>query len=79
MKKLTQEYLDDYNTLYGWEYNEMCRFIENFSKEEFVEHDETYNRLCDDYDTELVDSFGLHFDEDASQFENFEDMSSRRI
>tara|TARA_Y100000814_G_scaffold9950_1_gene8051 strand:+ start:365 stop:829 length:465 start_codon:yes stop_codon:yes gene_type:complete len=74
MQELTQKYLDDYNTLYNWEYNEMCRFIENFSEEEFVEHYETYNRLCDDYGTELVDNFGLHFDQDASQFENFEDM-----
>ena len=74
MQELTQKYLDDYNTLYGWEYNEMCRFIENFSEEEFVEHYETYNRLCDDYGTELVDNFGLHFDQEASQFENFEDM-----
>ena len=36
MQELTQKYLDDYNTLYNWEYNEMCRFIENYSEEEFV-------------------------------------------
>ena len=52
----------------------MCRFIENYSEEEFVEHYGTYNRLCDDYGTELVENFGLYFDLDASQFENFEDM-----
>ena len=74
MQELTQKYLDDYNTLYNWEYNEMCRFIENFSEEEFVNHYETYYRLCEDYGTELVDNFGLYFDQDASQFENFEDM-----
>ena len=74
MQELTQKYLDDYNLLYNWDYNEMCRFIENYSEEEFVEHYATYYRLCDDYGTELVDNFGLHFDLDASQFENFEDM-----
>ena len=74
MQEQTQKYLDDYNTLYNWEYNDMCRFIENYSEEEFVEHYETYYRLCDDYGTELVENFGLYFDLDASQFENFEDM-----
>ena len=74
MQEETQKYLDDYNLLYNWDYNEMCRFIENYSEEEFVEHYATYYRLCDDYSTELVDNFGLYFDLDASQFENFEDM-----
>ena len=74
MQEQTQKYLDDYNLLYNWDYNEMCRFIHNYSEEEFVEHYETYNRLCDDYGTELVENFGLYFDLDASQFENFEDM-----
>jgi len=74
MQELTQEKLDDYNTLYCWDYNDMCDFIENHSEEEFVDHYETYNRLCDDYGTELVENFGLYFDLDASQFENFEDM-----
>ena len=74
MQEQTQKYLDDYNLLYNWDYNEMCRFIENYSEEEFVEHYGTYNRLCDDYGTELVENFGLYFDLDASQFENFEDM-----
>ena len=36
MQEQTQKYLDDYNTLYNWEYNDMCRFIENYSEEEFV-------------------------------------------
>ena len=49
MQELTQEKLDDYNTLYCWEYNDMCDFIENHSEEEFVDHYETYNRLCEDY------------------------------
>ena len=74
MDELTQKYLDDYNLLYNWDYNEMCRFIENYSEKEFVEHYATYYRLCDDYGKELVDNFGLYFDLDASQFENFEDM-----
>ena len=43
MQEQTQKYLDDYNTLYNWDYNEMCRFIENYSEEEFVKHYETYN------------------------------------
>ena len=55
MQELTQKYLDDYNTLFCWDYNEMCRFIEIYSEEEFVDHYETYHRLCEDYSTELVD------------------------
>ena len=74
MQELTQKYLDDYNLLYDWDYNEMCRFIENYSEEEFVEHYATYYRLCDDYGTELVDNFGLYFDLEASYYEKFEDM-----
>ena len=52
----------------------MCRFIENYSEEEFQEHYETYYSLCDDYGTELVENFGLYFDLDASYYENFEDL-----
>ena len=74
MEEDTQELLDFYNSHYNWEYNDMCRFIENHSEQEFQEHYETYNRLCDDYGKELVENFGLYFDLDASQFENFEDM-----
>ena len=74
MEEDTQELLDFYNSHYSWEYNDMCRFIHNYSEEEFRKHYETYHRLCDDYGTELVDNFGLYFDLDASQFENFEDM-----
>ena len=55
MQELTQEKLDDYNTLYCWEYKDMCDFIENHSEEEFVDHYETYNRLVDDYGQNLVD------------------------
>ena len=74
MQEETQELLDHYNNLYNWDYNEMCHFIENYSEEEFRKHYETYNRLCDDYGTELVDNFGLYFDLDASYYEKFEDM-----
>ena len=71
MQELTQEKLDDYNTLYCWEYNDMCNFIENHSEEEFVDHYETYNRLCEDYGQNLVDEFIEDFD--VSTIENFED------
>ena len=70
----TQEKLDGLNLLYNWDYNEMCRFIENFSEEEFRDHYETYHRLCEDYSTELVDNFGNHFDMDAEAFEHFEEL-----
>ena len=72
MQELTQEKLDDYNTLYCWEYNDMCNFIENHSEEEFVDHYETYHRLCEDYGQNLVDEFIEDFD--VSTIENFEDM-----
>ena len=72
MQELTQEKLDDYNTLYCWEYNDMCNFIENHSEEEFVDHYETYNRLCEDYGQGLIDEFIEDFD--VSTIENFEDM-----
>ena len=72
MQELTQEKLDDYNTLYCWEYNDMCDFIENHSEEEFVDHYETYNRLVDDYGQNLVDEFIENYD--VSTLENFEDM-----
>ena len=72
MQELTQKYLDDYNTLFCWDYNEMCRFIENYSEEEFVDHYETYHRLCEDYGQNLVDEFANHFDVDT--VEHFEDM-----
>ena len=72
MQEETQELLDDYNTLYCWEYNDMCNFIENHSEEEFVDHYETYNRLCEDYGQNLVDEFIEDFD--VSTIENFEDM-----
>ena len=72
MQEDTQELLDHFNSHYNWDYNEMCRFIDNHSEEEFQEYYETYNRLCDDYGTELVDNFGLFFDLDASYYEKFE-------
>ena len=74
MEEDTQELLDFYNSHYNWEYNDMCRFIENHSEEEFQEHYETYQGLCRDYGTELVENFGNYFDLDASYYEKFEDM-----
>ena len=74
MEEDTQELLDFYNSHYNWEYNDMCRFIENHSEQEFQEHYETYQGLCRDYGTELVDNFGLYFDLEASYYEKFEDM-----
>ena len=72
MDELTQEKLDDYNTLYCWDYNDMCDFIENHSEEEFVDHYETYHRLVDEYGQNLVDEFIENYD--VSTLENFEDM-----
>ena len=74
MEEDTQELLDFYNSHYNWEYNDMCRFIDNYSEEEFQKHYETYSRLCDDYGTELVENFGLYFDLEALNFELFEDL-----
>ena len=72
MQEETQKYLDDYNTLYCWEYNEMCDFIENYGETEFLTHYETYHRLVDDYGQNLIDEFAEHYDVDC--VENFEDM-----
>ena len=74
MQESTRELLDGYHNIWNWDYNEMCRFIENHSEEEFQEYYETYHQLCDDYGTELVDNFGLYFDLEASYYEKFEDM-----
>jgi len=74
MEEDTQELLDFYNSHYNWEYNDMCRFIDNHTEEEFQEYYETYQGLCRDYGTELVDNFGLYFDLEASYYEKFEDM-----
>ena len=72
MQEETQKTLDEYNNLYNWDYNEMCRFIENYGETEFQTYYETYHRLCEDYGTELVDEFALEFDVDS--VEKFEDM-----
>ena len=72
MEEDTQELLDFWNSHYNWEYNEMCRFIENYGETEFQTYYETYHRLCEDYGTELVDEFALEFDVDT--VEKFEDM-----
>ena len=72
MDEQTQKYLDDYNTLFCWEYNEMCDFIEKYGETMFLTHYETYHRLVEDYGMELVDKFADEFDVDC--VENFEDM-----
>ena len=72
MQQETQKTLDEYNNLYNWDYNEMCRFIENYGETEFQTYYETYHRLCEDYGTELVDLFADEFDVDS--VEKFEDM-----
>ena len=72
MQQETQITLDEYNNLYNWDYNEMCRFIENYGETEFQTYYETYHRLCEDYGTELVDLFADEFDVDS--VEKFEDM-----
>ena len=72
MQEETQKYLDDYNTLYCWEYNEMCDFIEKYGETMFLTHYETYHRLVDDYGLNLLDEFADEFDVDC--VENFEDM-----
>ena len=72
MEEDTQELLDFWNSHYNWEYNEMCRFIENYGETEFQTYYETYHRLCEDYGTELVDNFAMEFDVDS--VEHFEDM-----
>ena len=72
MQEETQQLLDEYNELYNWEYNEMCRFIENYGETMFLTHYETYHRLCEDYSTELVDNFANEFDVDT--IPHFEEM-----
>ena len=72
MQEETQKYLDDYNTLFCWEYNEMCDFIEKYGETMFLTHYETYHRLVDDYGLNLLDEFADEFDVDC--VENFEDM-----
>ena len=72
MQEETQELLDEYNELYNWEYNDMCDFIENYGETEFLTYYETYHRLCEDYDQNLVDEFAEHYDIDT--VEHFEEM-----
>ena len=62
MQEETQKYLDDYNLLYNWDYNEMCDFIEVYGETMFLSHYETYHRLVEDYGMELVDNFANYFD-----------------
>ena len=54
----------------------MVDFIKEHSEEEFVHHYETYNRLCEDYGKELVDSYveiyntnGINYFEESYQGE----------
>ena len=72
MQEETQKTLDEYHNLYNWDYNEMCRFIENYGETEFQTYYEKYHQLCEDYGTELVDNFANEFDVDS--VEDFEDM-----
>ena len=72
MQEQTQKYLDDYNLLYNWDYNDMCDFIESYGETEFLTHYETYHRLVEDYGMELVTLFADEFDIDS--VEDFEDM-----
>ena len=72
MQEETQKYLDDYNLLYNWDYNDMCDFIESYGETEFLTHYETYHRLVEDYGMELVTLFADEFDIDS--VEDFEDM-----
>ena len=72
MQEETQKYLDDYNLLYNWDYNEMCDFIEDYGETMFLSHYETYHRLVEDYGMELVTLFADEFDVDS--VEDFEDM-----
>ena len=72
MQEVTQDLLDSYNQLFNWDYNEMCRFIENYGETYFQTYYAKYHALCDDYGTELVDLFADEFDVDS--VEKFEDM-----
>ena len=72
MQESTRELLDDYYHIWNWDYNEMCRFIENYGEAEFQTYYETYHKLCEDYGTELVDLFAEEFDVDS--VEKFEEM-----
>ena len=72
MQEETQELLDHYNELFNWDYNEMCRFIENYGETAFLTYYTKYHQLVDDYGGELVDLFADEFDVDS--VEKFEDM-----
>ena len=72
MQEETQKYLDDYNLLYNWDYNEMWDFIEVYGETMFLSHYETYHRLVEDYGMELINNFANEFDIDS--VEDFEDM-----
>ena len=47
MQGETQELLDDYNTLYCWEYNDMCEFIENYDTETIEHFEDMYQGQYD--------------------------------
>ena len=74
MQEETQQLIDTLNLLYNWNVNKMCKFIEDYSEEDFRKHYETYYRLCDDYGSELVHEFVNNFDCDISYIVKFEDM-----
>tara|TARA_B100000524_G_scaffold136774_1_gene68420 strand:- start:228 stop:665 length:438 start_codon:yes stop_codon:yes gene_type:complete len=72
MQESTRELLDGYHNIWNWDYNEMCRFIENYGETYFQTYYAKYHALCDDYGDELVEHFANEFDVD--QVEHFEDM-----
>ena len=72
MQEQTQKYLDDYNLLYNWDYNEMCRFIENHGEDYFLTYYEKYEELVREYDQNLIDEFAEHYDVDT--IEHFDEM-----
>ena len=57
MQELTQEKLDDYNTLYCWEYNDMVDFIKEYGEKKFRDYYEDYYRAVDDLGEDIVNAF----------------------
>ena len=57
MQEQTQKYLDDYNTLYNWEYNDMVDFIKSYGEEAFREYYDDYHGQVDELGIEPVEAF----------------------
>ena len=72
MQESTRELLDGYHNIWNWDYNEMCRFIENHGETEFLTYYEKYEELVREYGRNLIDEFAGHYDVDT--VEHFEDM-----